>query len=390
MMLRLLALCMLLAAAACSNPERVRISQSPPAPPPIPDRKPLLAANGSFVQDEQQSDNDVQVVPLGDISVSSLPEPAAGGVTQAALPRAAGASAATLRPGESYRVQRGDTVYAIGRRFGVSPRAIIEINDLSPPYALTPGQRLRLPAQRVHRVAPGETLHMLSQRYGVEQSQIAKVNGLQPPYRLSVGQSLSIPSAPSAAGGQVASQEAAVVKAAAPASARKLPPPAPAPSSPSSGQQAAPQPAPQPAALPTSPPKAEPVVPPTPDGLGFLWPTQGRVIAEFGPQGDGRHNDGINIAAPRGAPVVAAERGEVVFAGSELKGFGNLILIRHEDGWVSAYAHNASLLVSKGARVTRGQVIARVGRSGNVDRSQLHFEIRKGSRAVDPRELLPG
>lgn len=119
-----------------------------------------------------------------------------------------------------------------------------------------------------------------------------------------------------------------------------------------------------------------------------MWPVNGEVIAEFGPQEKGRHNDGINIAAPRGTPVRAVESGVVAYAGNELRGFGNLLLVKHESGWVSAYAHNADLLVQRGDTVSRGQTIARVGDSGGVSTPQLHFELRKGPRPVDPRSYL--
>ncbi|MEX2201722.1 MAG: M23 family metallopeptidase, partial [Dongiaceae bacterium] len=120
----------------------------------------------------------------------------------------------------------------------------------------------------------------------------------------------------------------------------------------------------------------------------FLWPVNGKVVSEFGAAADGLHNDGINIAAPRGTPVRAAENGVVVYSGNELRGFGNLLLVRHADGFVSAYAHNESLLVERGATVERGQTIARVGSSGSVTSPQLHFELRRGTEAVDPREYL--
>ncbi len=116
----------------------------------------------------------------------------------------------------------------------------------------------------------------------------------------------------------------------------------------------------------------------------FLWPVNGKIISPFGPKDGGQHNDGINIAAPLGTPVHAADTGVVVYAGNELRGFGNLLLIRHDNGWVSAYAHCDALLVKRGDTVKRGQVIARVGQSGNVNAPQLHFELRKGAEAVDP------
>ena len=100
------------------------------------------------------------------------------------------------------------------------------------------------------------------------------------------------------------------------------------------------------------------------------------------------HNDGINISAPRGAAVRAAEDGVVAYAGNELGGYGNLVLVRHAGGWTSAYAHNEKLLVSRGNTVRRGQVIALVGSSGNVTTPQTHFELRRGARAVDPLKSL--
>lgn len=125
--------------------------------------------------------------------------------------------------------------------------------------------------------------------------------------------------------------------------------------------------------------------PPATHGTGkFLWPVNGKIVSAFGAKDGGQHNDGINIAAPLGTPVHAADAGVVVYAGNELRGFGNLLLVRHADGWVSAYAHCDALLVKRGENVKRGQVIARVGQSGNVTAPQLHFELRKGAEAVDP------
>jgi murein DD-endopeptidase MepM/ murein hydrolase activator NlpD len=124
------------------------------------------------------------------------------------------------------------------------------------------------------------------------------------------------------------------------------------------------------------------------DSVKLRWPAHGKVIASFGGRPDGTHNDGINVAVPLGTDVHAAESGVVVYAGSELKGYGNLILLRHDNGWVTAYAHNDELAVKRGDKVQRGQVIAKAGKTGSVDQPQVHFELRQGSRPVDPVPFL--
>ena len=122
----------------------------------------------------------------------------------------------------------------------------------------------------------------------------------------------------------------------------------------------------------------------------FRWPVRGRVIAKFGDKASGERNDGINLAVPEGTPVKAAENGVVVYAGNELKGYGNLVLVRHEGDWVTAYAHASEITVKRGDKVNRGQIIAKAGQSGNVNSPQLHFEVRKGSKPVDPMQHLAG
>jgi murein DD-endopeptidase MepM/ murein hydrolase activator NlpD len=131
-----------------------------------------------------------------------------------------------------------------------------------------------------------------------------------------------------------------------------------------------------------------PVAAAAPDSANpeFRWPARGRVIQAFGAGG----NDGINIAVPEGTQVKAAESGVVAYAGSELKGYGNLVLIRHPNGFVSAYANNGSINVKRGDSVKRGQTIALSGQTGNVASPQLHFELRKGSKPVDPSSFLAG
>jgi murein DD-endopeptidase MepM/ murein hydrolase activator NlpD len=218
----------------------------------------------------------------------------------------------------------------------------------------------------VHRARSGETAYSVARRYGVDASAVIAANNLIPPFDLYEGQRLVIPGASS----QPTSGAAA--------------PPTPQPSNQQPTARATGAPA---DAVGQTTALARPNAPRREAGT-FEWPVEGSVISEFGPKGGGRYNDGINIAAPMGTPVRAAESGVVAYAGNEVRGFGNMLLLKHPNGWVTAYAHNQELLVQRGERVRRGQIIARVGSSGSVDRPQLHFEVRQGKQAVDPmREL---
>jgi murein DD-endopeptidase MepM/ murein hydrolase activator NlpD len=274
------------------------------------------------------------------------------------------AAAPAFAPAGAVTVAPGDTVYGIARRFGVPIRTIIEANHLSPPYILRVGQRLALAEPRYHVVKRGETLYAISRLYEVDLTSLARLNRIGPPYALPLGERLLLP-------GTVAGAR----RMARTGSAQPRAAPAPA---------AAPAAAPGPAVIasnkvPLPPPRA---------GKNFAWPVNGKLISTFGAKGGGLHNDGVNIAAPRGTPVRAAENGVVAYAGNELKGFGNLLLVRHQGGWTTAYAHNDVLQVRRGDTVKRGQVIARLGSTGHVSVPQLHFEIRKGAKAVDPLRYL--
>jgi murein DD-endopeptidase MepM/ murein hydrolase activator NlpD len=303
------------------------------------------------------------------------------------------------------------------------------------------------PAQIV--VERGQTLSGIAHAHHVPMQVVADANHLSPPYRILVGQELIIPSTgePGPYGPSVAMAEPMPAPAAPPASS---PPfsvspsssaagPPPSYTAPVSGQPLAPDhpgaesgaspggpggpplaltpppsgaaayPAPpSPAAVTLPPPaehasppaaaapkeartaEAEAEPPPAPRGSAgaFLWPVRGHVLEGYGTGPDGTHNDGINIAAPRGAAVEATDGGVVAYAGNELRGYGNLVLIKHANGWISAYAHCDVVLVKTGQKVVRGQVIARVGSTGNVSEPQLHFELRRGKKPVDPRGYL--
>ena len=283
-----------------------------------------------------------------------------------------------------YYVTVKDTLYSISRRFHVPLRSLIDANGLKPPYTLRVGQKLSLPKPRSYTVVKGDTVYGISRRHGVDMSELVRLNGIKPPYTIAVGQTLRVPD-PSGPPTQVAT---ANLVASGSAAVAKTPRPAPVASS-------APAPvSPPPAA--GAPPRAVPVAattgpvprPPPRAGSKFLRPVQGEVVSGFGAQGKGYHNDGINILAPRGTEVLAADNGVVAYAGNALRGFGNLVLVKHAGGWTTAYAHVDQILVRRGQTVKRGQLIARVGSSGNVAQPQLHFEIRKGARAVDPERLL--
>ncbi len=128
---------------------------------------------------------------------------------------------------------------------------------------------------------------------------------------------------------------------------------------------------------------------PASDGAKFRWPVRGRIISDFGAKPGGGRNEGVNLAVPEGTPVKAADTGSVIYSGNELKGYGNLVLVRHGDGWVSAYAHNSELKVRRGDKVRRGEVLALAGKSGSVNQPQVHFELRRGNKPVDPLKHLP-
>ena len=265
-------------------------------------------------------------------------------------------------------VQKGDTLYSIARRYNVPIRDMIEANGLRPPYTLNIGRVLKMPNARFHIVEKGDTVYNISKRYDVDMRSLSKLNNIAAPYALRIGQRLVIP-------GSVVSSSTT------PTTARKA-----ATASKASSWKASSAKKKTTSAAKKKTTRTTTVKKRT---SKFAWPVQGKVVSNFGPIAKGRNNDGINIKAPLGTPVKAADAGTVAYAGNELKGFGNLILVRHNDGWITAYAHNDRLLVKKGQKVRRGEKIATVGATGGVNSPQLHFEIRAGKKAVNPVAYLP-
>jgi murein DD-endopeptidase MepM/ murein hydrolase activator NlpD len=348
----------------------------------------------------------VALVPL--VLAACDPNFQRGGAPVTRGPQSASACGATVT------TYSGDTVYSIARRCNVSVRELIEANRLQAPYQINAGMVLRIPGgSGEYVVQRGDTLLVVARKLGVDFQALARTNGKSAPYTIFVGEKLRVPGSfagssqmaqaptPASPGGPLviaspnASGGAKAPSRAPTGTMTKLPEPAP-----SAAPPVIPEPDPRhaaPAQTAAAPPPTQqqqatlpPPAPPPMAGRGFIWPVKGEVITDFGPMGKGQNNDGINIAAPRGTPVKAAENGVVAYVGNELKGFGNLLLIKHADGWMTAYAHNDQLLVRKGEQVRKGQQIATVGASGNASQPQLHFEIRRGTEAVNPSDYIKG
>jgi murein DD-endopeptidase MepM/ murein hydrolase activator NlpD len=283
-------------------------------------------------------------------------------------------------PGETITIEGNPNVYAVARAHNVSMREIIVINNLQPPYQLSPGQRIILPmvhgasasgASASGTSAPGAGswgAPAAAPSGVISHAPLSPVqssgSGVMPaPVTSEPVEELNKPTPPS-------QPVLTTVKTSAPQQRNTqqmaaLPPPVPAPAN---------KPAPSEEDLSNAP--------------DFVWPVQGPVVSSFGPKGQGLSNDGVNIAAPKGAPVVAAAGGIVVYAGNEMKGFGNLVLIRHEQGWVTAYAHLDRIVVAKDGVVAKGDMIGTVGKTGNVPSPQLHFEVRHESKPLDPASVV--
>jgi murein DD-endopeptidase MepM/ murein hydrolase activator NlpD len=300
-------------------------------------------------------------------------------------------------------VGTSDTLEVLAQRYHVAPAAILAANGYKGPRTLSPGQQLIIPraegvaavapastasqarasaAASVHVVNSGETLAGIARRNHISVAELARANNLDTKARLKLGTRLTVPAAKTADAAAARAEPSlnesttslpptSKVAALAPQQSVRLAQANPAPelveSNPAvkSGEATG--------ALPT-----------------FRWPVRGKVITGYGARTNGKANDGINLAVPEGTPVKAAEDGVVAYSGNELKGYGNLVLVRHANGYVTAYAHASELLVKRGDTIKRGQVIAKSGQSGEVGSPQLHFEIRKGSTPVDPLQFLNG
>jgi lipoprotein NlpD len=338
--------------AGCASPRPAgtdlfgRPLAQPASAPAAPSRQPSRTVSDGNPEDL-----------LAGIELRPLPTPAQ---TSAAIVVVPDARVVVAR---DYVVQAGDTLRGIGNRTGAGSEAIAIANALTPPYMIRAGQRLTIPAGRYHEVLTGQTGIAIARAYRVDWSAVIAENSLEPPYLLRLGQRLRLPAGAAPSRPLTPEEQARaftldiddIVTGSAPATA-----------------------------VPVAPPAA-----PAVGTARFAWPLEGRILQRFGPAGSGRVNDGIKIAATLGAPVRAAGGGTIAYAGTEVPLLGGLILVDHGNGWISAYGHLERVAVRTGQRVESGAIIATAGESGQVQEPQLHFELRRDRRPVDPLRQLP-
>ncbi len=394
----------------------------PPSSAPAPVRLPAAPTRSSGGR--------VDVASLPPLDSAGPPAPRAMAVTRQELPPAGPASLAAAPPpaipvqpvteparGRQVEVRPGDTLYGIAKRHKVMISDLMAANDLKSPN-IKPGQKLVVPASgerekpqvrptrtalprptvsepsppgtaadqvgsgRTYTVKPGDSLYAIAARQKVKVVELQRINNITNAARMKPGQVLRLPdgddpqpAAPPIANGETVQPESRIVRVptgGAPPGVKLL-----------NGADST-QSAPTPSNRMASAAKGDTLSDATPQVGKLRWPARGRVVQGFGPRPDGTHNDGVDIAVPAGTDVLAAESGVVAYAGNEVKTYGNLVLVRHDNGWVTAYAYNEKILVQRGDRVRRGQPIAKAGATGLADQPLVHFEVRVGSRPADP------
>jgi len=315
---------------------------------------------------------------------------------------------------QNYEVQRGDHIDELARAFSTTRQVLADTNHVRAPYVLRPGQIIKVPVAKAYVAKGGDTLSGVARRFSVGVGELAQLNHLSDRASLRAGQEIGLPSS-MRDGGPIRGAGLDTQYAAAespPPTYRTEPPPTRDTGSSTTavrryGQFPAAEvpshPGPAPGYQTSQPPAATTQVAPSFSDAEiaqaahgrFVWPVRGDMLARFGPQGVGRRNDGIDIRAVQGTAVKAAAQGEVVYAGNQVPGFGNLVLIKHADGWVTAYAHLDTVDVQMKQHVTQGQSVGSVGLTGGATEPELHFEVRYAptpadkARPVDPVLVLP-
>ncbi len=261
----------------------------------------------------------------------------------------------------TYKVKSGDNLYSISRKLNLSISSLITINKIAPPYKIFPKQNLILPKQSFHRVKKGETLYSISRRYQTDVYSISKLNNIKNINSINEGQQLTI-----YADIKIATQnnnrsnvnKFNIKKN----DTKKL--------------------------LESKKKSNQNLKKNFSKNSKFIWPVKGKLISKYGKSSDGFFNDGININTKLNQEVGASNDGIIIYSGNEIPGYGNLVLIKHSQNWITAYAHLGKVSIEKGDKVKKGQIIGLVGKTGNVGKPQLHFEIRKGKEAVNPLNYL--
>ena len=356
---------------------------------------------------------------------------------------------ATAGEGITIRLAVGDTLSSVSRRYGVPLSTIVRANGIDDPSRVRAGQRIYIPgasedaryavagvddrsfgsnsaarpgstapgpsvlgtipassvdnyrdqgipAAGAHVVASGETLGGIAGRYGVSRSELMAANGIANPNFIREGQRLAIPGNVES-GRMIASTDGPRRVATTDIGPdvydrdyRLNDDMPPTTSSLSRSAPDGPSAYTPPNSATTTLASLDPSDAGSANGQQFRWPVRGRIISSFGVKPNGERNDGINLSVPDGTSIKAAEAGTVIYSGNEIAGYGNLVLVRHAGGWVTAYAHAGDVLVRRGDQVRRGQTIAHVGSTGSVNAPQLHFELRRGSNPVNPLDYLAG
>ena len=245
-----------------------------------------------------------------------------------------------------YKVKKGDNLYIIAKKNKISLKRIIEVNDISFPYKISPNQIIYLPLKRSHKIKKGETIYSISRKYGVDRYYLSKINNIKFENKIFAGEMLIIPDN---------NKKANFSKKESLKTEKKI----------------------------TK--RADSTLDST---VNFIWPVKGKIILKFGEISSGFHNDGINIESKIDKPVAASADGKIIYTGNEIPGFGNLVLIKHKDNWITAYSHLNRINYKSGYIVKKGEKIGTIGKTGNVNSPQLHFEIRRGKKAFNPIKYL--
>lgn len=363
-------LCNSALSACIPNPDRPQRGYEPARYQPRDDRQPYEPQGGDR-PDRDGPDHDRYEPQRIDDGVTALPAPPPAWQARPVSPDAETIAAS------GYVVHPGDTLRAVADRTGAGSEAIARANALPPPFVIRAGQRLKIPGGRYHLVRAGQTGIAIARAYGIDWSRIVTANDLAAPYILRVGMRVLIPGS---IGSTSAAERAAafrldvedIVTGGEPALAANERP-----------------------APPTASPRrvlrsTQAVAEPPRLTSDFAWPVHGRILARFGPGASGERYNGVKIAVPLGTPILAAADGVVAYAGSGVPRLGGVVILKHGDGWTTVYGHASQLLVQRGQSVRRGQTVALSGDSGDVDKPEVHFEMRKGRLPVDPQRQLPG